>query len=140
MDLRIVRVYAGTIREEQKRLTHATFHLFTYGTLGSRGDASGLMAGCERVGEGVVKGILYDTGEYPALLLTEDGQKVEGEVWRCPADRLPELDGYEGVAEGLFRRVAVQVGGAACWVYVAGPRLWARLVPESRIPSGRWRS
>lgn len=121
-------------------MSQATFHLFTYGTLGSRGDANGLLAGCERVGPAAVKGILYDAGDYPALLLTEDGQRVEGEVWRCPADRLPALDGYEGVEEGLFRRAGVEVGGVACWVYVAGPRLWTRLVPESRVQSGRWRS
>lgn len=134
------RLHKGTIREEHEGVSHPTFHVFTYGTLGSQGDASSLLDGCERVGDAAVKGILYDVGEYPALLLTEDGQKVEGEVWRCPADRLRELDDYEGVAEGLFRRSAVRVGSAACWVYVAGPRLWARLVPESRIPSGRWRS
>jgi gamma-glutamylcyclotransferase (GGCT)/AIG2-like uncharacterized protein YtfP len=121
-------------------LSETTFHLFTYGTLGSRGGAGALLDGCERVGDADVKGILYDTGDYPALLLTEDGQPVEGEIWRCPADRLPALDRYEGVDDGLFRRIGVRTGGVACWVYVAGPKLGSRLTPESRIDDGRWRS
>jgi len=121
-------------------LSETTFHLFTYGTLGSRGGARGLLDGCERVGAAAVAGILYDAGDYPALLLTEDGQRVEGEVWRCPAERLPDLDRYEGVEERLFRRIGVRTAGMACWVYVAGPRLGARLTPESRIADGRWRA
>jgi gamma-glutamylcyclotransferase (GGCT)/AIG2-like uncharacterized protein YtfP len=109
------------------------FHLFTYGTLRSGGSASAaLLGGCERVGEGTVRGTLYDVGKYPALLLGGDGE-VRGEVWRCPAGRLADLDRYEGVAGGLFRRAAVQVDGRACWVYVAGPRLGPRLVPEARV-------
>ena len=35
---------------------------------------------------------------------------VEGEVWRCPTHTRPPRQ-YEGVAEGLFRRV----GGAGEW-------------------------
>lgn len=119
-------------------MSDSTFHLFTYGTLGSRGGAGELLQGCERVRAADVTGILYDAGAYPALLLTEDGQRVEGEIWSCPADRLPDLDRYEGVEEGLFRRIGVRSGGVACWVYVAGPRLGARLTPEARIDGGRW--
>lgn len=110
-----------------------TFHLFTYGTLLSSGDAgTELLEPCERVGVGAVRGTLYDLGDYPALLLSGDDE-VQGEIWRCPASRLPALDAYEGVADGLFRRAAVRVDGCACWVYVAGPRLGPRLVPDARI-------
>lgn len=113
------------------------FHLFTYGSLTDRtrtGPASDLLAGCERVGEGTVRGMLYDMGEFPALLL--DGpDTVSGVIWRCPVERLEALDAYEGVATGLFRRAAVRVGGYACWIYLAGPRLAPRLRPEARIPA-----
>ena len=109
-----------------------TFHLFTYGTLTSGDAANRLLQGCERVGQGVVRGTLYDLGDYPALLLGGD-DSVPGVVWRCPADRLPELDRYEGTDDGLFRRVGVEVDGYACWVYVAGPGLGHRLVPEARV-------
>ena len=117
-----------------------TFHLFTYGTLKSAITTPAgreLLRGCERVGEGVVSGTLYDAGEYPALLLGGEGT-VEGEVWRCPAPLLRVLDRYEGVEEGLFRRAAVEVAGRACWVYVAGPGLGPRLRPGAIIESGSW--
>lgn len=116
------------------------FHLFIYGTLRSarsHGVGRELLRECELVGPGTVRGTLYDTGDYPALLLG-GGDQVEGEVWRCPASLLRVLDRYEATEEGLFRRAAVRVGEYACWVYVAGPRLGPRLRPEARIESGSW--
>jgi len=113
-------------------VTEAKFHLFTYGTLGSGGAASGLMDGCERVGSASVRGTLYDVGEFPALLLS-GGDLVPGEIWRCPADLLPRLDRYEAVRAGLFRRVGARVDDTPCWVYVAGPALGARLEPGARV-------
>lgn len=111
--------------------------LFVYGTLRSGGGASGLLRGCRLAGAGTVAGTLYDLGRYPALVL--DGRwPVEGEVWRCPPDALAGLDEYEGVAEGLFERVEVDVEGVPCWTYVAGALLVDRLTPGRRIASGRW--
>lgn len=113
----------------------AFFHLFAYGTLAGKGSASELMAGCERVASAAVRGTLYDIGEYPALLLS-GSDRVEGEIWRCPADLLPRLDHYESVRAGLFRRVGVTVEGMPCWAYVAGPSLGPRLRPEARVRPG----
>lgn len=121
-------------------MKESVVHFFVYGTLTSGdGVSPGPMAGCERVRSAEVRGTLYDTGAYPALLLAGEG-RVEGEIWKCPADALPRLDHHEAVDEGLFRRVGVRVDDIACWTYVAGPRLWARLTPETRIRSGRWKS
>jgi gamma-glutamylcyclotransferase (GGCT)/AIG2-like uncharacterized protein YtfP len=116
-------------------MTHPSFHLFTYGSLVSAdtGPGAELLAGCERVAEASVRGTLYDLGEYPALVLS-GSTTVPGVVWRCPVERLPRLDAYEGVQDGLFRRAAVRVGEHACWIYVAGPRLGLRLRPEARRP------
>jgi len=115
------------------------FNLFTYGTLTSRpsddgNDAPAPLAGCELVGQATIRGTLYDLGPYPALLLAGT-DPVPGQIWRCPASRLPQLDRYEAVSEGLFRRVGVRVADTACWVYVAGPRLATRLTPDSRVHS-----
>lgn len=118
------------------------FHLFTYGTLKSAVSSPAgreLLRDCQFVGRGTVPGTLYDAGEYPALLLDGGrGAGVEGEVWRCPASLLRVLDRYEGTTEGLFRRVAVQVGGRVCWIYVAGPKLGPRLRPDAIIERGNW--
>ena len=112
------------------------FHLFVYGTLRSDGSAASLLANCERIAAAEVGGVLYDIdGEYTALVLYGN-TPVAGEIWRCPSDLLPEIDTYEGVEDGLFRRVGVSVwqptGDVACWTYVAGPALARKLVSTRR--------
>lgn len=116
----------------------STFNLFVYGTLRARERGAALLRGCRQVGRGTVHGTLYDIdGQYPALMLYGD-TPVRGEIWQCPADSLLRLDEYEGTAEGLFRRIALEVPsetGATvpCWLYVAGPRLSRQLTPEHRL-------
>jgi gamma-glutamylcyclotransferase (GGCT)/AIG2-like uncharacterized protein YtfP len=116
------------------------FHLFVYGTLRSGGSATGMLAGAERVSEGSVGGVLYDIdGEFPALIVY-GRTPVQGEIWRCPAPLLAILDAYERIESGLFRRIGVEAttfDGAIvpCWVYVAGPRLAAKLTPARRVDS-----
>jgi gamma-glutamylcyclotransferase (GGCT)/AIG2-like uncharacterized protein YtfP len=120
----------------------STFNLFAYGTLARGGAAESLLDGCEAVGDGVVRGILYDIdGRFPAVVLY-GAAPVHGRIWRCPSDLLLKLDEYEGTARGLFRRVALNVehdgGHLPCWLYAAGPALSRRLTPEQRIEAGRW--
>jgi gamma-glutamylcyclotransferase (GGCT)/AIG2-like uncharacterized protein YtfP len=116
---------------------NGNFHLFVYGTLRSNGAGASLLADGELVGEGSVGGVLYDIdGAYPALVLYGT-TPVRGEVWRCPASALLPLDAYEGVAEGLFRRIGVEVEmdgrTQGCWTYVAGPGLSRKLTGAQRI-------
>jgi len=114
------------------------FHLFVYGTLRSNGPAAARLAGSELIGTGSVGGILYDIdGAHPALVVYGT-TPVRGEVWHCPAWLLRQLDDYEGVAEGLFRRIGAEVqldDGRAqgCWIYVAGPKLARKLKTARRI-------
>jgi gamma-glutamylcyclotransferase (GGCT)/AIG2-like uncharacterized protein YtfP len=118
---------------------HTHFHLFTYGTLCARGGAAHLLDDCERLGPAEVPGILYDVeGRYPALMLYGEAP-VHGELWRCPVSALGRLDAYEGVAAGLFRRVAVQVDSTPAWTYVAGPGLARHLTADARLGDGEWR-
>lgn len=121
----------------------STFDLFAYGTLRAGAAAASVLDECEWLGEGTVHGILYDIdGRFPALVLYGTDGPVRGELWRCPAALLPRLDRYEGTADGLFRRVAVEAetprGRTPCWVYAAGPALSRKLAFERRIPSGYW--
>jgi gamma-glutamylcyclotransferase (GGCT)/AIG2-like uncharacterized protein YtfP len=116
------------------------FHLFVYGSLRSTGTAASLMSDCELIGAGSVGGVLYDIdGAYSALVVYGN-TPVRGEVWRCPASKLLQLDAYEAVEEGLFRRIGVEIemddgSVQGCWAYVAGPRLSQKLVPARRIAS-----
>ena len=124
------------------------FNLFVYGTLRGGpavGGAAGRLRDCFMVGEATIGGTLYDIdGRFPALV-HYGTDPVHGEVWRCPAQLLPELDAYEGTSAGLFRRIAteIELGSGEpvpCWVYTAGPALSQQLTPERRVTSGRWRS
>jgi gamma-glutamylcyclotransferase (GGCT)/AIG2-like uncharacterized protein YtfP len=113
------------------------FHLFVYGTLRDPAVAGRQLAGCARVRDGTVLGTLYDLGAHPALL-AYGSTHVVGEVWRCPNRMLQRLDAFEGLEQGLFRRVGVRVGDLGCWTYVAGPALARELLPGRRIASGDW--
>ncbi len=115
--------------------------LFIYGTLLSAYDAGGFLTGIPRV-EAKTRGELFDLPSgYPALrpIGTE---WVYGELTQRPIDLrlLGILDVYEGVPEGLFRRVVVDahVGlrSFAAWAFVMDD-------PAARggrpLPNGRWR-
>lgn len=109
------------------------FHLFAYGTLRARGSSSSLLRDCVQVASAEIGGVLYDIdGEYPALVLY-GSSPVPGEIWHCPVELLASLDAYEGVGDGLFRRVGIEVNGTACWTYVAGSKLTRKLTPARRI-------
>ncbi len=114
------------------------FNLFAYGTLKDPARAREVMPGSELVGNGSVHGILYDIdGDFTAVILYGT-TPIPGVVWRCPAEVLPTLDRYEDIDGGLFRRVGHEVmmdDGTVvpCWIYVAGPGLRRKLVPEARI-------
>jgi len=113
-------------------------HVFVYGTLRRGGRADAMLHGCEHVGVRTIRGTLYDVnGAYPALV-PDGGGEVEGEVWRCPASLLKRLDEYEGVGEGLYERVVLEVEDTPCWTYVAGRALEQALTPGRRIASGVW--
>lgn len=116
-----------------------SFLLFVYGTLRRGGGKDGLLEGARFLRPAIVSGSLYDLGHYPALVL--DGRAiVHGEVWRCPTGALAAIDAYEGVDEGLFERVRVDIGSEGlAWTYVAGPLLITRLGAHNLVPSGRWR-
>ena len=51
---------------------------------------------------------LHDMGGYPGLVAaSEESGGVEGEIWSVDAKALSQLDAFEGVAEGLYRRAPV---------------------------------
>jgi gamma-glutamylcyclotransferase (GGCT)/AIG2-like uncharacterized protein YtfP len=83
--------------------------LFVYGTLRTGEPQSGLLAGCSRA-PASVRGQLYALpAGYPALVVG-GSRKVYGElVDGLDEARLSLLDAFEGVDEGLYRRVQVEV-------------------------------
>jgi gamma-glutamylcyclotransferase (GGCT)/AIG2-like uncharacterized protein YtfP len=110
--------------------------LFAYGTL--MPDDPGTAAREGWVADGV-RGRLFDLGPYPALIDCDDPTAgwVEGYVRSAdPGELNGRLDAYEGVDEGLYRRVVTTTrAGRQVWVYV-----YARPIPASAPgPLTRWR-
>ena len=80
---------------------------------------------------GRLRGHIFDFGPYPGLLLANDGDYVEGELFELPATVfdtvIAELDRYEGCAvtdppPHLYQRLVVgvdtQEGVVDAWAYV----------------------
>jgi gamma-glutamylcyclotransferase (GGCT)/AIG2-like uncharacterized protein YtfP len=109
--------------------------LFAYGTLAPRDPEAAALGGWAADG---VRGRLFDLGPYPGLVDCGDPAAgwVEGYVRPVGQDELTgRLDPYEGVDEGLYRRVAATTrAGRRAWVYE-----YARpLPPNARGPMTRW--
>lgn len=85
-------------------------HLFVYGTLKRGQRAAARLArqrfvGAAQTGPGLV---LYELDGYPGLVrepAAADG--VVGEIWLVDAEALRDLDAYECVAAGLYRRESI---------------------------------
>ncbi|MEN0068280.1 MAG: gamma-glutamylcyclotransferase family protein [Myxococcota bacterium] len=113
--------------------------LFVYGTLMQGQDQEGLLAGCERIAA-TTRGRLYDLpAGYPALSL-QGADRVYGELVRnLDVRRLVLLDDYEGVDQGLYERVEIEVHvglkAESAWAYVMDD---PRSIGGRRIVKGRW--
>ena len=125
-------------------------YLFTYGTL-QPGHAPAAIASAaaqlQHIGEGQVRGTLYDFGRYPGAVLDAGSErKIFGTVYELPSDPavLARLDDYEecipdapALSEYLrvMHPVELMSGETlTCWVYI-----YNRNVSTARIvESGRW--
>ena len=113
-----------------RRLIEAWDHneilIFVYGTLMSGQRASGYLDGSELIGRYCLHDYaMYNLGAYPGIV-PQEGETVIGEVWRVPAERLPELDAYEGEGSLYHRRtVTVEREGrcvpAQAYIYAHRP-------------------
>ena len=89
--------------------------IFVYGTLKRAFNnefARFLHSNASFFGEATVKGKLYLMDWYPGLILSGDGYDVYGEVFEIEHNikEVSEmLDDYEGVAEGLYKKVEASV-------------------------------
>jgi gamma-glutamylcyclotransferase (GGCT)/AIG2-like uncharacterized protein YtfP len=107
--------------------------LFVYGTLHpdrAPREIADLVRRFEHIGEGTVRGRLYDLGSFPAIILDRKSGPIRGEVFAVPREpnALARLDAYEEYSpeapdDSLFLRrktkVTLDDGSAAqCWVYV----------------------
>jgi gamma-glutamylcyclotransferase (GGCT)/AIG2-like uncharacterized protein YtfP len=107
-------------------------YMFVYGTLLPRlapPEIEPTVRRLRRVGQGTIRGRLFDFGEYPAAVLTRNGPTIKGLVFEVPNDpevlnRLDEFEGFDPAKpkSSLFvrkrRRAEMQDGTKIfCWVY-----------------------
>ena len=110
------------------------YQLFVYGSLrsGFRSPAYEYISRYfDLVGEGKVKGELYDLGTYPAAKPTDNNKFIIGELYRIRNEKefgcaIGQLDDYEGVHVGsdeeqLYRRdvseVFIDNKTTNAWIY-----------------------
>jgi inhibitor of KinA len=114
--------------------------LFVYGTLKRRefNDVSRYNPAPTYLGDGWVRGRLYDLGHCPTMTADSRGGPVWGEVFELDAALFDALDRYEAMCgDYVLEHVTVQMGDRtieAC-VYVSGPRQAGEGV---LLPDGRW--
>ena len=125
-------------------------HLFAYGTL-QPGRAptkiARVAAKLRPVGEGFVRGVLYDLGGYPGAVADPAAKsKIAGTVMELPEDKeiLARLDKYEGfdpqspaTSEYIRERQVVELktgGTVDCWFYRYNPKPR----DSDRVESGVW--
>jgi gamma-glutamylaminecyclotransferase len=86
--------------------------VFVYGTLKRGGENHGYLAGQTFLGNARTRpGFrLYHLKGYPGLVRDPaDQQGVAGEVWGVTGKALATLDVFEGVPEGLYQRVPIDL-------------------------------
>jgi gamma-glutamylcyclotransferase (GGCT)/AIG2-like uncharacterized protein YtfP len=99
------------------------------------------------LGPATIQGRLYDFGQYPGLVESDDpGDLVHGEVYALadPSASFRWLDAYEGTetagrVSGEYERVVRPVEPASGSVLNAWVYLYARDISAARwLPEGRW--
>jgi gamma-glutamylaminecyclotransferase len=86
--------------------------IFVYGSLKRGGSNHRYLAGQKFLGETrTAPGYtLYSLGDYPGMVpSTVASDDVTGELWAIDAVCLAKLDVLEGLAEGLYARVSIEL-------------------------------
>ena len=121
--------------------------LFVYGTLrtGGSNDIARIAPEARHFAGARVRGLLYDLGAYPALLLDPGAGWVAGELYTVPAHAWPALDALEEPVtperpDGEYFKLEAEVELAdgshrLVWIYVANP---AVLKLDRLIAGGDW--
>jgi gamma-glutamylcyclotransferase (GGCT)/AIG2-like uncharacterized protein YtfP len=121
-------------------------HLFTYGTLRSGGRRHNLIrADLAGIVPARARGLVYDLGGYPGMVVDRRGGIVRGELCELKAvtatlallDRIEGFAGF-GVEGSLFRRALVRAVSREGLELTAWAYLWARAPQGDLIVSGDW--
>lgn len=120
-----------------------THNVFVYGTL-RPADAKGKILPATHMLLGYQMWLVKGNFEFPAIKETGEGY-VMGNIISVDDDRLKELDRYENIRSGLYKRVEVEIlpiGGDGHY-HLEEPKMKAFVYAAdtalpSLIPSGDW--
>jgi len=126
-------------------------YLFVYGTLLDKQNEFGayLNDNCTFYADGKMQGKLYDLGEYPGAVITDEKDKfIYGKIYQLnnTEKTLEILDDYEGFGPkqeqpNLFVReltdIEISPGKIICWVYLYNLSIDGfKLIDSGIYPSG----
>jgi gamma-glutamylcyclotransferase (GGCT)/AIG2-like uncharacterized protein YtfP len=119
-------------------MTHDRHLIFVYGTLRHLDAAHDLLAGCEHVGRAktIPKFSLRNMGPYPAMVPTGE-QRVVGELYWVPSDRIAVLDAYEDHPT-LYQRTQIKLDHPDHPVAEAYLMTSSVALGYPLVPSGDW--
>jgi len=122
----------------------ALTELFVYGTLQRGCSNHDQLAGQAWLGEARTEELyrLYDLDGYPGMVVDDvpPGCSIPGEIWAVDAACLARLDRFEGVGEGLYARIPVELAppqaGRLAMTYVYLPSIRGRTELARWGPAG----
>ena len=87
------------------------YRVFVYGTLKRGFNLAWALDGQKFIGRAVTKPLyrMYNCGSYPALVISDDGFEIIGELWEVDLHGLTLLDEVEGISTGLYERGLVEL-------------------------------
>ena len=111
--------------------------VFVYGSLKRGQSHHQVLADGRWQGPARLAGLaLYDLGPFPMAVPSEEPpNRLQGELYAISADRLEQLDRFEGVPRLYERQAHALADGRTVWVYVGRGR---QVRHVRRIPSGCW--
>lgn len=113
--------------------------LFVYGTLrkGGANDITKLYPTAVFAGLATVRGLLYDMGDYPAIILDDRADPIAGEIYDIADATLSQLDLFE--IDAGYRRMQIEISPSGvttmCWIFGPDADLCAG---KPEIVSGDW--
>jgi gamma-glutamylcyclotransferase (GGCT)/AIG2-like uncharacterized protein YtfP len=115
--------------------------VFVYGTLKKgHGNHERHLAGAKDLGSSAVEGMLFHLGGFPALCVEEKFTTVAGEVYEVNWPMLLQMDILEGVKNGFYSRIQLDVKPQGrVWTYVFTRDKFDGYENHRLIPSGIWR-
>lgn len=112
--------------------------VFVYGTLKKGfGNHHAYLNGARDLGEASIEGTMFHLGAFPAINLSEQFCRINGEVYEVNWDHIYKMDLLEGVGHGFYKRIQGLVAPhGVVWMYVFTQQSASK--EQFIVPGGWW--